>query len=175
MGRGLPADDCPKWGCMVRQQGKAQPIEYIIPTIQPPAEAARRSERNFVAPLPERRLPVKIEVLPPEQQLAPAASLSSEVSGSYQDRAKGFQIATVPIAAAFGGGSALVALLGFGVPLLSLPMLAVFWIAFLAWWLAGWLIHHLFSADGVALLHTLKGWQYLEREQRARLRRYDQE
>jgi hypothetical protein len=81
----------------------------------------------------------------------------------------------MPIALAFGGGSALVALLGFGVPLLSLPMLAVFWIAFLAWWLAGWVVHHLFSADGVALLHTLKGWQYLEREQRARLKRYEQE
>jgi hypothetical protein len=135
----------------------------------------RRNGPTFVAAEPVRQSPARIEVLPPEQRLAPAASLSSEVSGSYQDRAKGFQIATVPIAAAFGGGSALVALLGFNVPLLSLPMLAVFWIAFLAWWLAGWLIHHVFSADGVALLHTLKGWQYLEREQRARLRRYNQE
>lgn len=130
------------------------------------------AERNFVAPLPERR-PVKIEVLPPEQQLTPAATSSSEVSGSYQDRAKGFQVATLPISIAFGGGSALVALLGFGVPLLSLPMLGVFWIAFLGWWIVGWLIHHIFSADGVALLHTVKGWQYLEREQRARLRRYE--
>lgn len=130
---------------------------------------------TFVPAGPKPTAPARIEVLPPEQPLTPAASLASQVSGSYQDRAKGFQIATVPIAAAFGGGSALVALLGFGVPLLSLPMLAVFWIAFLAWWLAGWLIHHLFSADGVALLHTLKGWQYLEREQRARLSRYEQE
>lgn len=144
-------------------------------TTEVPAPNARQlSGPKFVAPLPERR-PVKIEVLPPEQQIAPAASLSSEVSGSYQDRAKGFQIATLPIAVAFGGGSALVALLGFGVPLLSLPMLGVFWLAFLAWWLMGWFIHHLFSADGVALLHTLKGWQYLEREQRARLKRYEQE
>ena len=138
--------------------------------------ATSRQAQNFVAPLPPAKQ-VKIEVLPPEYELmrAPAASLASEVSGSYQDRAKGFQIVTVPIALAFGGGSALVALLGFGVPLLSLPMLGVFWFAFLLWWLAGWLIHHLFSADGVALLHTIKGWQYLEREQRARLKRYDQE
>jgi hypothetical protein len=140
-----------------------------------PLATSRQAQHNFVAPAPAARLPVKIEVLPPEQQIAPAASVASEVHGSYQDRAKGFQIVTVPIALAFGGGSALVALLGFGVPLLSLPMLGVFWFAFLLWWLAGWLIHHLFSADGVALLHTLKGWQYLEREQRARLKRYDQE
>ena len=120
---------------------------------------------------------MKIEVLPPGElpAISPAASLASEVSGSYTDRAKGFHVATLPIALAFGGGSALVALLGFGVPLLSLPMLGVFWLAFLAWWLMGWFIHHLFSADGVALLHTLKGWQYLEREQRARLKRYEQE
>ena len=145
-------------------------------TTEVPTPSTRQlSGPNFVAPLPERRPPVKIEVLPPEQQITPAASLSSEVSGSYQDRAKGFQIVTMPIALAFGGGSALVALLGFGVPLLSLPMLAVFWLAFLAWWLMGWFIHHLFSADGVALLHTLKGWQYLEREQAARLKRYERE
>ena len=155
---------------MNTQQKQAQRVTYED---QVAGGLVRRAGPSFVAAEP-RQPPARIEVLPPEQQLAPAASLSSEVSGSYQDRAKGFQIATVPIAAAFGGGSALVALLGFNVPLLSLPMLAVFWIAFLAWWLAGWLIHHVFSADGVALLHTLKGWQYLEREQRARLRRYDQ-
>jgi hypothetical protein len=151
-------------------------------TEQTPAELylqlqRERAARNFVAPAAPVAKPVRIEVLPPGElpAVAPAASLSSEVSGSYQDRAKGFQIVTVPIALAFGAGSALVALLGFGVPLLSLPLLGVFWFAFLAWWLAGWLIHHLFSADGVALLHTLKGWQFLEREQRARLERYKQE
>jgi hypothetical protein len=54
-------------------------------------------------------------------------------------------------------------------------MLGVFWAGFLLWWLAGWLIHHIVSADGVALIDTLKGWHYLEREQAARLRRYEQE
>lgn len=150
-------------------------------TEQTPAELylqlqRERAARNFVAPAPLAR-PVRIEVLPPGElpAVAPAASLSSEVSGSYVDRARGFQVATLPISLAFGAGSVLVALLGFKVPLFSVGMLGVFWIAFLLWWIAGWAIHHLFSADGVALLHTIKGWQYLEREQRARLERYKQE
>lgn len=139
------------------------------------ATRGQAADRNFVAPGAAPLKPVRVEVLPPEpvQQLSPAATSSSEVSGSYRDRAVGFQISTVPVAAAFGLGSVLVALLGAKVPLFSVAMLGVFWGGFLLWWLAGWLVHHLFSADGVALLHTLKGWQYLEREQAARLKRYE--
>ena len=141
------------------------------------ATRERAAERNFIAPGPAPLKPVRVEVLPPEpvQQRAPAATTSAEVAGSYVDRAKSFQISTVPVAAAFGLGGVLVALLGAKVPLFSVAMLGVFWAGFLLWWLLGWAIHHLFSADGVALIDTLKGWHYLEREQAARLKRYEQE
>ncbi len=140
-----------------------------------PCTSIQRRPPSFVAPEPAPK-PVQIDVLPPSYELptvAASAMLESRVQGSYQDRAKGFQIVSVPVALAFGAGIALVALLGFRVPLFSLPMLAVFWLAFLAWWLMAWALHLLFSADGVALVHTLRGWNYLEREQRARLKRYE--
>jgi hypothetical protein len=130
---------------------------------------------TFVAPAPVEK-PVRYEVLPPSYQVpmvTPSGTTESHTVGSHADRARGFQIVTVPISIAFGVGVAVVGAVGFAVPVFSLSMLLLFWLAFLAWWLCGWALHLLFSADGVALLHTVKGWQYLEREQRARLRRYE--
>lgn len=153
--------------------------DYMGPTFltkQPapePCTSIQRRPPSFVEPGPKL---LQGDVLPPAYELptmAAPATTEARVNGSYADRARGFQIVSVPVALAFGAGSGLVALLGFGVPLLSLPMLAVFWLAFLAWWLLAWALHLLFSADGVALVHTLRGWAYLEREQRARLKRYE--
>lgn len=113
--------------------------------------------------------PADVPALPPS-----TAMQESRVAGTYRDRAEGFQVATVPIAVAFGVGVAIVAIVGFGTPVFSISALTVFWLAFLAWWLAGWLIHNLLSPDGVAFLHTILGWRYIYREQRERMRRYDQ-
>lgn len=83
-------------------------------------------------------------------------------------------MATLPVSVAFGIGGALVAALGWQIPWLSLSMLAIFWLVFLAWWLLGWAVHHIVSPDGVALIHALLGWRYLQREQAERLKRYRQ-
>ena len=131
--------------------------------------------QTFVKPGPIEK-PVKYEILPASYELpmvTPASTVESRITGSHTDRAKGFQIVTVPISIAFGVGVGVVALVGFSVPVFSLTMLAVFWISFLLWWLAGWGLHLLFSPDGIALTHTMRGWAYLEREQRARLKRYE--
>ena len=90
---------------------------------------------------------------------------------TYTDRARGFQLATVPVAVAFGGGVLLVAAIGWSVPVFSVAALSVFWCAFLAWWLVGWTVHHVVSPDGIALIQALLGYRYVRHEQRARLAR----
>lgn len=128
---------------------------------------------RFVAPLPEDRRPI-VEVLPPADLpvLLPTATSHVELRTDYTDRAKGFQLATVPVALAFGVGVLVVAVVGFSVPAFSVAALALFWVAFLAWWLVGWAIHHLISPDGAALLGAILQYRYLRHEQRERLRRY---
>lgn len=138
---------------------------------------------RFVAPLPEDRRPIVpgargqspiAEVLPPADlpALLPTATSHVELRTGYTDRAKGFQLATVPVALAFGVGVLVVAVVGFSVPAFSVAALALFWVAFLAWWLVGWAIHHLISPDGAALLGAILQYRYLRHEQRERLRRY---
>lgn len=101
-----------------------------------------------------------------------AATQHVQLATTYVDRSKGFQLATLPIAAAFGLGVLLIAYVGFDTPFLSVSAFVVFWLAFLAWWLVGWLIHHAASPDGNALIHTLLGWRYLNREQKERHQYY---
>jgi hypothetical protein len=125
---------------------------------------------NFVPPGDNPR----IEVLPPMElpPMYPTAQTSVELRTTYTDRSKGFQIATLPISIAFGVGALVVALVGFSVPVVSVAALAVFWLAFLGWWIAGWLIHHLASPDGIALTQALLIYRYIRHEQRERIRRY---
>jgi hypothetical protein len=116
----------------------------------------------------------RIEILPPVElpPMLPTAQTSVELRTTYTDRAKGFQVATVPIAIAFGVGTLIVAIVGYSVPMFSLGALAVFWIAFLGWWLIGWTIHHVASPDGIALVQALLMYKYVRNEQRERHRRY---
>lgn len=123
-------------------------------------------------PAPPRTVyvdPTDLTVLPP------AAHLQTEIRTSHVDRAKGFQVATVPIAIAAGVGALIIAVVGWSVPAMSLIGLLIFWAAFLAWWVLGWLIHNVMSPDGIALIHTLLGWAYLRRDQRERHKRYRQQ
>lgn len=138
----------------------------------------RRQELStYVAPYAPGEMPapvVRYEPLQPLELLPPASVAHVELRTTYTDRARGFQAATLPVSVAFGIGGALVAALGWQIPWLSLSMLAIFWLAFLAWWLLGWAVHHIVSPDGVALIHALLGWRYLQREQTERHRRYRQ-
>jgi membrane protein implicated in regulation of membrane protease activity len=104
--------------------------------------------------------------------MLPIAQTSVELHTTYTDRAKSFQLATLPIAAAFGLGALIVAVLGYSVPVVSIGALAVFWLAFLAWWLLGWTIHNIASPDGIALVQALLMYRYVRHEQRERIRRY---
>jgi hypothetical protein len=130
---------------------------------------------NFVAPYAPgeaRGEIVRYEPALPAEALPPAAQTRAEVSGSHVDRARGFQIASVPLALGVGVGSLILGIVGWQVPVLSVAALAWLWGGFLLTWLAAWVVHNLFSADGIGLVHTLMGWQYLKAEQRERHRRY---
>lgn len=129
-----------------------------------------RSGSNFVAPAPKTR----VEIIPIEDALPmlPTAQTSVELHTTYTDRAKGFQLATLPISAAFGVGALIVAVVGYSVPVISIGALAVFWLAFLGWWLIGWAIHHVASPDGIALVQALLMYRYVRREQAERHQRY---
>lgn len=133
--------------------------------------------QTYVAPCApgELRAPItRYEPVLPTELLPPASVAHVELRTTYLDRSKGFQLATLPVSLAFGIGALIVAIAGYSVPVLSVSALAVFWLAFLAWWLLGWAIHHIVSPDGVALIHALLGWRLLYREQAERHKRYRQ-
>ena len=125
---------------------------------------------NFVTPAPRQR----VEILPPYEAapMLPTAQTSVELHTTYLDRAKGFQLVTLPIAIAFGVGALVVAVVGYSVPFVSLAALAVFWLAFLGWWLLGWTIHHIASPDGIALVQAMLMFKLVRAEQVERHRRY---
>lgn len=130
----------------------------------------RLRDVRFVSPNPKPR----VEIIPSEDPLPmlPTAHTSVELHTTYVDRAKSFQLATLPIAVTFGLGALIVAVVGYSVPVISIGALAVFWLAFLAWWLIGWTIHHIASPDGIALVQALLMYRYVRNEQVERHRRY---
>lgn len=131
---------------------------------------------NYVPALRDPAPPKTVYVDPTDLTvLPPAAQVQTEIRTSHVDRAKGFQIVSVPIAVAFGVGALVLAVVGWSIPAMSLIGLAVFWVAFLFWWLMAWVIHNVVSPDGIALIHTLMGWAYLRRDQRERHKRYRQQ
>lgn len=136
----------------------------------------QEEERStFVAPYPATRATYgRYTVTPAEPlpMLPTTAQSSTEVSGSFVDRAKGFQIASVPLAAAVGLGSLIVGIVGWGVPFFSVAALAWLWTGFLLTWFGAWVVHNLFSGDGIALLQAMLGYRYLRHEQKARLARW---
>ncbi len=129
-----------------------------------------KRQNNFVAPAPRPRVEI-VEVGEPMPML-PTAQTTVELHTTYLDRAQGFQLATLPIAIAFGVGVLVVAIVGWNVPFISIGALTIFWLAFLGWWLLGWLIHHIASPDGIALVQAILMYKYVRNEQRHRHRQY---
>lgn len=128
----------------------------------------RPHKRSTFVPADPRPRRVEIVDASDPMPIVPVAHTAVGLHTTYTDRAKGFQIATLPIAIAFGVGALFVAIVGYRVPVLSVGALAVFWLAFLGWWLIGWVIHHVASPDGVALVQALLMYRYVRREQKER-------
>ena len=140
-----------------------------------PAVARRRPVPNYVAPDPAPIVPRRVDVLPPAQphelQHAQPVQTVQRLDTSHVDRARGFTIASVPLAAALGLVAFLVAVALFGVPWLSGVALVVLFGVFGLVWLVAWLWYQSASPDGVALFQVLLGYRLLRHEQRARLER----
>ena len=92
---------------------------------------------------------------------------------SHVDRAKGFSIVSLPLAAGVGVGGLLIAVGMGAVPLFSMGALLVLFLAFLATWLIAYIWHQSASPDGVTLWMVLFQYRLLSREQKARLRRME--
>lgn len=125
---------------------------------------------RFVAALPTR---VEIVEAPPPQ--LPAVPIAPPMPySSHVDRAKGFSLATAPLAGVAGLVAALVGVSAFGVPALSVAALLLALAGFCVVWLAAFVAHLFISADGALFLHTVFAWAYLNREAKERRKRYAQ-
>jgi hypothetical protein len=124
---------------------------------------------NFVAPAPNPRVEI-VEVSPAQLPAPPQTVLLP--TANYTDRARGFTLATGPLAAATGFVVALIAITAFGVPALSVAALLLALAGFTAAWLIAYIAHTLISPDGALFVHTILAWQFLRAEQKERHRRY---
>jgi hypothetical protein len=109
---------------------------------------------------------------PPAQahELTPVtpAQTVQNVTTSAVDRAKGFSIATIPLAAMAGFVALLGAVTLAGVPLVSGAALLILFGVFAGVWLAAWIWHMSASPDGIGLWQVLLHYRLLRYEQRAR-------
>ena len=132
---------------------------------------------NYIAP----RAPGEIvqarrqaTIMPADPMQLPAAPATSEVilRTTYEDRARGWLLAVTPLSAVGGLAGVLLAAVGWAMPIFSLGALLVYFATFAGVWLLGYVVHTMVSPDGVALLHVLFAWRYVERERKARERAY---
>ena len=113
-------------------------------------------------------LPLELDAPMPVQTVQRLAT-------SHVDRAKGFSIVSLPLAAGVGLGGLLLAVGLFEVPLFSMAAVLTLFLAFLVTWLAAWLWYQSASPDGIGLWTVLLHYRLLSREQKARLRRLEDE
>lgn len=129
-----------------------------------------RHVRTFVPALREKSTIVEVESSPAQLPAPPATVLMPQAS--YSDRAHGFSIATLPLAATVGFVVALVAIVGFSVPIASLVTLLLALAGFALTWLISYFLYVFVSPDGALFLHTILAWRFLYEEARERRKRY---
>ena len=130
----------------------------------------REYESNYVPALrdPAPRV-VEVEIA----RELPAAPITPPMPYSnHIDRARGFSVATAPLAGVVGFIVLLIGISAFGVPLLSVGALLLALAGFAVTWLIAYGLHTFVSADGALFIHTIFTWGYLRREQTSRLKRY---
>ena len=124
-------------------------------------------------PVPQRAqrpLPY-VEVLPPERRSQLPVQTVQEVHTSHEDRAKGFNRTTIPLAGVAGVVALLAALSLFGVPWLSWSALLILFATFAVVWLVAYTWFSLASPDGTTVMSILLSYRFQRHEQRARLDR----
>lgn len=134
----------------------------------------RNPYRNYVPPPPvsapvvRRMPPGELNAVSHTIDVAPSATHHVEMRTSAVDRSKGFLIATVPLFAGLALGMLLISVFFFGVPLMSLTALVIFWLSFVGAWLLAYLYTLAVSAEGIAMFEARQKWSLLAREQKER-------
>lgn len=98
----------------------------------------------------------------------PSATQHIEVRTSAVDRALGFMLATAPLCAGFAVVVVGICVLGFGVPLLSLPTLVITFTVFAIVWCIAYLYTLHLSAEGVSMYEAQERWNIIKTEQQFR-------
>jgi heme exporter protein D len=128
--------------------------------------------RNTFVPALRDPAPQVVEVETNWREL-PTAPISAPMPYSgHVDRAKGFSLATAPLAGVTGFIVLLIGISAFGVPLLSVGALLLALGGFAAVWLVAYIAHTLISTDGALVIHTVMAWGYLNQEAKERRKRY---
>lgn len=127
-------------------------------------------------PQPRRQPPALVgDVLPPmHADGRPPVVTVQTVTTSHEDRARGFTITSIPLAAAVGFVAFLAAIGLAGVPWMSWSALLILFGVFAAVFAAAYFWHTLASPDGATILSILLSYRYVRHEQRARLDRLAQ-
>jgi hypothetical protein len=112
-----------------------------------------------------------MEIISPTD-LPPAPIVEPMPYSGHLDRARGFTLATAPLAAATGFVVLLIAVTAFGVPVLSVMALLVALGGFAFVWAIAFVAHTFVSPDGALLLHVIFLWRLLLLEARERRKRY---
>lgn len=150
--------------------------DEVWEAIEQRRQAATRPP-NFVsaADLGITPKPIARRYEPPAMEIMAPTPVRTEqrLATSHVDRAKGFSIVSLPLAAGVGFGGLLLAVGLFQVPIFSMGALLVLFLAFLLTWLVAWLWYQSASPDGVALWTVLLHYKLLRHEQRARLQRME--
>ena len=120
------------------------------------------------APIVRRMPPAELNAVSHVIDVAPSATHHVEMKTSAVDRSKGFLIATVPLFAGLALGMLLISVFFFGVPLMSLTALVIFWLSFVGAWLLAYLYTLAVSAEGIAMFEARQKWSLLAREQKER-------
>ena len=168
----------PDWQkpCTVHRNGIL--IEDDDTPARAPSYRAGAARNTFVPALREPVQVRRMEVLPPEQHELQAPGVVrtvNQLTTTHWDRAKGFSLATIPLAVAVGVGALLIAIFFFGLNVWSLGAIVVLFLGFLLTWLSAWVAYQLASPDGVTLFATWGHYRLLREEQRARLARMERD
>lgn len=119
-----------------------------------------------------REPPAQVIEVEVAKELPAAPSTVLMPTANYRDRATGFGIATLPLAGTVGFVVALVAIVGWSVPVASLVTLLVALGGFALTWLVSYFLYVFVSPDGSLFLHTVLMWRYLNLEAKERRARY---
>lgn len=96
--------------------------------------------------------------------VAPNATQHVELRTSAVDRALGFAIETAPLTAGFAVVVVGICVIGFGVPLMSLPTLIITFTVFAVVYTITYLYHLSISPEGVSLYEAQRKWNAIDRE-----------